>query len=343
MTSQLVAAFRSPSHNRPWQHDLAHAIRSPNALCALLDLNPQQFPQPNSATFPLRVPPSYLARINKGDPQDPLLRQILPQSAEDTITTGFVTDPVGDLPAKVAPGTIHKYQGRLLIMPTSVCPIHCRYCFRRHFVHERFHLPTTLRYLAANPAIHEVIVSGGDPLSLSNQRLATLLNSLTTIPHLKRLRIHTRMPIVLPQRIDDGLLTILARLTTAKIMVLHSNHRNELNSEVQQVCAQLARANVTLLNQSVLLRGVNDTIAAQRDLAEALCEMGVIPYYLHLLDPVQGAQHFNVTDTAAVTIIDGLRVQLPGYLVPRLVRELAGAPSKITPLPGNECVEESLI
>ena len=312
-----------------WQRALAGALRSREELCALLDLDPSAWPQPAGAGFPLRVPRSYVARMTPGDETDPLLLQVIPQRAEEVTTAGYQLDPVGDRAACVAPGVLHKYHGRVLLLATGVCPIHCRYCFSRHFAHERLDERAMLSYLAAHTDIREVVLSGGDPLSLSDARLATLVARLETIPHLCRLRIHTRMPIVLPERVDESLLGWLARGRLAKVMVLHVNHANELNSPaLQRACALIRQTGVTLLNQSVLLHTINDRADTLIGLSEGLFQLGITPYYLHLLDPVQGAAHFAVPVASALAIMDTLRTHLPGYLVPHLVQEIAGAPAK---------------
>ncbi len=317
--------------NPVWQQELAGAVRQSDTLCTLLDLDPGQFPVPPGVDrFPLRVPRGYIARMTPGDPCDPLLLQVLPRPAEAVVSAGYMLDPVGDQKARVAAGVLHKYHDRLLLMPTGVCPIHCRYCFRRHFPHERFDWHSALTYLATHGEIQEVILSGGDPLLLSDARLVDLLKRLETIPHLRRLRIHTRVPVVLPERVNDTLCSLLGRSKLSVIMVLHSNHANEWNDPVRYACTRLAHVGVVLFNQSVLLCGINDRAEILIALSEALFKAKVIPYYLHLFDPVQGAAHFAVPVVAAVPMMDALRTYLPGYLVPRLVRECVGAPSKMT-------------
>jgi len=317
--------------SRPWQRELAGAIRTAEALCALLDLDSTQFPMPQTGkNFPLRVPRGYVARIVSGDPNDPLLLQVLPSCAEDVTSPGYGNDPVGDLDARVAPGVLHKYHGRVLLIATGACPIHCRYCFRRYFPHEHLDWDAAMAYLTAHPDIQEVVLSGGDPLSLPDRQLAALNERLATIPHLRRLRIHTRMPVVLPERVDDALIAWLTQGRLRKVMVLHINHPHELDEKVRGACTALIRAGVVLLNQSVLLRNINDRVEILATLSEALFEAGVTPYYLHLLDAVQGAAHFSVSATFAMGLMEELRIRLPGYLVPRLVQESAGALAKVT-------------
>ena len=320
----------------PWRKALSHAVRDPAELLELLALPRELLPAARlaAAQFPLRVPRGYVARMEKGNPADPLLRQVLPLGEELLSTEGFSADPVGDLAAMATSGLLHKYTGRVLLITTPACGIHCRYCFRRHFPYSEARAATddwqaALEYIAADTSIHEVILSGGDPLSLSDQRLARLVDRLAAIPHLKRLRLHTRQVIVLPERVDATLLDWLANTRLQTVIVVHANHANEINDEVAAALQRLHARNISLLNQAVLLRGVNDDVNVLAALSERLFESRVLPYYLHQLDRVQGAQHFEVSDTRAMKLIQELRVHLPGYLVPRLVREKAGKSSKI--------------
>lgn len=316
-----------------WQRELAQAIRDPAELLRELALDPALLPTAWATQFPLRVPRGFVAKMRKGDPNDPLLRQIWPLAAELLATLGFVSDPVGDQAAQAAPGVLHKYQGRALLIVTGACGVHCRYCFRREFPYAEAQTDLndwrpTLDYLARDPSIREVILSGGDPLSLSNQRLAVLLTGLERISHLARLRIHSRLPIVLPERIDDGLLGLLAATRLQPVMVVHANHPREIDAPVRTALQRLREIHVTLLNQSVLLRGVNDEAGVLVELSEALFAAGVLPYYLHLLDRVRGAAHYEVNETEASVIMNTLRERLPGYLLPRLVREQPGQLAK---------------
>ncbi len=319
-----------------WQKALSEAIRDPAELLQKLNLCPSLLPAARraAALFPLRVPHSYLERIEKANPRDPLLLQILPLHAELSKTTaGFSTDPVGDLDANPVPGLIHKYQGRVLLITTGACAIHCRYCFRRHFPYGEDsstprHQQQIIDYIQADKSIEEVILSGGDPLSLSNARLQVLGDALSTIPHLKRLRIHTRLPLILPERINTGFLTWLQSLRLQAIMVIHCNHAQEINPMIHQTLRKLAGTGLTLLNQTVLLRGINDNIDELKALSERLFDAGVLPYYLHQLDRVSGAQHFEVPDEEAKTLAQALSHKLPGYLVPKLVREASGQAAK---------------
>ncbi|MGD8483640.1 MAG: EF-P beta-lysylation protein EpmB [Thioalkalispiraceae bacterium] len=322
-----------------WQKSLAEAIRDPAELLQRLDLPQSLLPAARQAArlFPLRVPRSYLARMKKADLNDPLLRQVLPLQAElDPQPLEYSEDPVGDLQAMPVPGLLHKYQGRVLLVTTGACGIHCRYCFRRHYPYPEAQArpgewEAALRYIRDDQSIEEVILSGGDPLSLSNDRLALLLSELAGIAHIKRLRIHTRQPVVLPERIDEGLLALLAGSPLQMIMVIHCNHAQEIDGQVEAQLARVAASGCTLLNQAVLLKGVNDDLAALKQLSETLFQVGVIPYYLHQLDKVRGGAHFAVSKARALQLEQAMRDSLPGYLVPKLVQEQAGEAAK-TPL-----------
>ena len=283
--------------------------------------------------FPLRVPRRFVDRMQAGNADDPLLLQILPTTEELRDVTGYSTDPVGDIDSSITPGVLHKYTGRALLIVTGACAIHCRYCFRRNYPYasgslSRGDFQTAIDTLASDPTIEEIILSGGDPLTLSNDKLATLLDALIKIPHIKRVRIHTRIPVVLPERINAQLLDLLARCPRPIIMVIHCNHAQEIDDSVATAVAALSDIGATMLNQSVLLRGVNDSADVLSDLSERLFDIGVLPYYLHQLDPVAGAAHFNVEDARAIELITAVADRLPGYLVPRLVREIPGESAK---------------
>lgn len=319
-----------------WQRDWQAAITDPATLIQQLGLDPELLSGANAAAseFALRVPPSYLQRIRPGDPDDPLLRQVLPLGTETTLTPGFDNDPVGDFACLHDGGVIHKYQGRALLIATGACAINCRYCFRRHFPYADANASTqqwrqALAYLRADTSIHEVILSGGDPLSLNDRRLAELAQALDDIAHLRRIRIHSRLPVVLPSRIDSALLEWLAKSRLQAVMVVHANHANELSDEVAQAMQALSQQGIRLYNQAVLLAGVNDTTEALINLSERAFALGIQPYYLHLLDRVQGAAHFAVDQPTASALMRELATQLPGYLLPRLVKEIAGAPWKV--------------
>jgi len=318
-----------------WKNALANAVREPGELLALLGLSGELLPAARVAakTFPLRVPRSYLARMEKGNPNDPLLRQVLPLSAELEAVPGFSADPVGDRLASASPGVLHKYHGRILLTTTGACAIHCRYCFRRHFPYSeenpgRNDWQAVLEYLQANPEVDELILSGGDPLMLDTPQLQRLTERLRKLPQLKRLRLHSRLPVVLPERVDTSLIEWIHSLPWQVIIVIHANHANELEGEVSDALKRLGEAGITLLNQSVLLRDVNDNVEGLARLSERLFTYGVMPYYLHLLDRVAGAAHFEVTEKEAIKLHNTLRRRLPGYLVPRLVREIEGQPHK---------------
>ena len=321
-----------------WRRLWREAIRDPRALLARLDLDSLAARLSDSAArqFPLRVPEGFVARMRKGDPADPLLRQVLPIDDEDLPAPGFSLDAVGDLASRGARGVLHKYQGRALLVATGSCAIHCRYCFRRHFPYGEETAAAddwqdAIDYLRRDTSITEVLLSGGDPLSLATDKLRSFTDALAGLGHVRRLRLHTRLPVVLPERIDDRTLSWLASLPWPVAMVIHANHGNEIDASVAAACARLRQAGVTLLNQAVLLRGVNDSAEALADLSERLFDIGVLPYYLHQLDRVAGVQHFEVSDRRARDLNRQLIARLPGYLVPRLVRETAGATSK-TPL-----------
>ena len=319
-----------------WQRELARAITDPAELLAVLGLGMEDLPAAQAAArlFGLRVPRGFVARMRPQDPRDPLLRQVLPLGDECLATEGFNQDPVGDRAAMVAPGVLHKYSGRVLLTVTGACAVHCRYCFRRHFPYHDANPSVNRRrealdYIAADDSIDEVILSGGDPLVLSDRRLAAFAEGLAEIPHVKRLRLHTRLPIVVPERVNEELLAWLGATRLAPIMVVHANHANEIDAAVRAGLARLKKGGVILLNQSVLLRGVNDNVDTLCALHKTLFDAGVLPYYLHLLDRVQGAAHFEVDEGTARRLHAALNARLPGYLVPRLVREVPGMPGKM--------------
>lgn len=312
---------------------MREAFRDVEALLAHLGLSRADVGISADSAFPVLVPRSFVERMRHGDPSDPLLLQVLPLAAEDQASSGFVADPVGDLARVRGPGLIHKYAHRVLLITTGSCAVHCRYCFRRHFPYAeehaaRDHWREAVARIAADRSIHEVILSGGDPLSLSTAKLRELSDLLRTIPHLRRIRIHTRWPIVLPQRVDDELLDWLRGLPWSGVVVVHANHAQEIDTEVAGAVQRLRQTGVTVLNQSVLLRGINNDADALCALSERLGEVGIMPYYLHLLDRVAGAAHFQVDLREARRLLRSMRARLPGFLVPRLAREDAGRASK---------------
>jgi EF-P beta-lysylation protein EpmB len=321
-----------------WQRELSRAITRPEDLIDALGLDPALLEGARAANeaFALRVTPGYLARMKRGDRNDPLLRQVLPLIAETEQYDGYVSDPLAERDYTLAPGLLQKYSGRALLITTQACAIHCRYCFRREFPYDEqqeeqgaARWTAALAAIAADDSIEEMILSGGDPLSLSDARLVQLTNAIQAIPHVRRLRVHTRQPVVLPCRVDDGLIGWLRSLHLPTVFVLHINHANEIDDDVRAACARLRSAGITLLNQSVLLRGVNDDVDTLANLSRALFDAGITPYYLHLPDRVRGTAHFDVAEARARELVAGLTARLSGYLVPRLVREVPGAASKV--------------
>jgi EF-P beta-lysylation protein EpmB len=333
----MITAIAQPTqpHILPdWRQSLRDAVTDPRELLALVGLPHLAGRLPSGdAGFPLKVPRGFVARMRHGDPDDPLLRQVLPQLAECDEAPGFGADAVGDLDAVAGHGVLHKYEGRALLIAAGSCAVNCRYCFRRHFPYaEELAAAHAWREavdcLAADPSIREVILSGGDPLVLSTQKLTNLTDMLGGLDHVIRLRIHSRLPVVLPERVDAELCAWLAGLPLQRVVVIHANHPDELDASVGAACARLRAAGATVLNQSVLLRGVNDDAGVLAGLSERLFAMGVLPYYLHQLDRVRGTAHFEVADARARDLLEALRDRLPGYLVPRLVREVPGELAK---------------
>jgi EF-P beta-lysylation protein EpmB len=321
-----------------WQQALSSAITDPEELINLLELD-YAFLEPAkkaTALFPLKIPRAFLSRIKKGNPYDPLLLQFLPLGLELEDHSGFTKDPLNELAVNPEKGLLHKYRGRVLLTLTSVCGVNCRFCFRRHFPYEDNNPGTTgwektLEYIAKDKSISEVILSGGDPLVASDNLLNQFSKKLALIPHIKRLRIHSRMPIVLPERICDEFLQWIKESPLKIILVTHSNHPNEINEDVKMAMQKLQEAKVTLLNQSVLLKKINDDAKTLIHLSEALFEAGILPYYLHVLDKVQGSAHFDMAREKAFTLHQEMSACLPGFLVPKLVCEQPGAQAK-TPI-----------
>jgi L-lysine 2,3-aminomutase len=322
-----------------WLQQLADVVTCPQELLSLLQLEGHLLLHSELGLrqpFPLRVPRAFIARMRIGDPHDPLLRQVLITAQEQLFPPEFSVDPLQEQQAVVVPGLLHKYPNRVLMVVKGGCAIHCRYCFRRHFPYQdhpsgRQAWQQALAYITKQPTVDEVIWSGGDPLMAKDQTLDWLLTQLEAIPQLQRLRIHTRLPIVIPSRITEALCRRLATSRFQILLVTHVNHANEIDAEVATHLEKLRVAGVTLLNQAVLLRGVNDSVSALLALSLALFKAGVLPYYLHQLDKVQGAAHFLVSDETAFSLWQGVLQQTSGYLVPRLVQEVSGALSK-TPL-----------
>lgn len=335
----MIHGTATPVESVGWQAQLAGSITSLPLLLQRLELDPAllELGLAASRDFPLRVPEHYLSLMRKGDPHDPLLRQVLPIASELEEQPGFLLDPLAEQHSNARPGIIHKYHGRLLLIVSGGCAVNCRYCFRRHFAYDDNNLSSSewdqaLDYVRQDQSIREVIYSGGDPLAASDKRLHWLTRQIAAIPHVRRLRVHTRLPVVIPQRVTDELIEALAGTRLPLTLVLHCNHANELSAELQQACTRLRRAGINVLNQAVLLRGVNEQLQDQLDLCEGLGDLGIQPYYLHQLDPVQGAAHFQVSDAQATALHGQMLARLPGYLVPRLVREVPERPGK-TPIP----------
>lgn len=322
-------------HTEDWQRQLSSVVSSVDELWQLLELPVEALPGAHLAAsqFPLRVPRAFVARMRKGDLHDPLLRQVLPLGNELAPLAGFVADPLAERSSNPHQGLLHKYASRVLVIAGSACAVHCRYCFRRHFPYQDNQLTqaqfdAVVAYIADHPEVNEVILSGGDPLVTSNGRLQRWIEGLEALPQLKRLRLHTRTPVVIPERIDNGLLGLLRQTRLRTIVVVHCNHAQEIDSSFAEAMACLREVSATVLNQAVLLKGVNDSIEAQVALSETLFEAGVLPYYLHLLDQVAGGHAFQIDDADAFAIYRGMAARLPGFLLPRLTREVPGAPAK---------------
>ncbi len=329
------SAAGSPPHE-PWKRELAFAIRDPFELCRLLDL-PRRVAEESveaAGSFPLLVPRGFAARMTKGDPADPLLRQVLPTSREREVVEGFTADPLAERSSLAAAGLVRKYAGRALVLATGGCAVNCRYCFRREFPYAesgatRQGVVAAVDEIAASDDLHEVILSGGDPLLLDDDLLSELVGRLEDIPHVRRLRIHTRLPVVLPERVTERLVERLSESRLRSVVVIHANHAAELDRSVAEAMSRLAASGAILLNQAVLLAGVNDRFETLRDLSDRLLDLGVVPYYLHLLDRVVGAASFEVPESRAVALHRRMRDELPGYAVPRLAREVPGEPAKV--------------
>lgn len=319
-----------------WQTLLKEVITDPAKLLDQLELNPDLLPaaQRTAKLFPLRVPMGFVARMQKGNPADPLLHQVLPLAAEEAIASGFSHDPLQEQAVNPLPGLLHKYHGRVLLTVTGACAINCRYCFRRHFPYTEnisggSAWQNILAYIKADSSISEVIFSGGDPLLANDHYLEQCTHDLAHITHVKILRIHSRLPIILPERITPEFLNGFTATRLQPVLVTHSNHANELDDSVKHAIEKLRQRNISVLNQTVLLKGVNDNLEALVNLSQRLFECGILPYYLHRLDKVQGAAHFSVDAAKAKKLLIALRERLPGYLVPKYVYEQAGEKSKL--------------
>lgn len=325
-----------------WQSQLSDLITDPFELLDQLDISSEQLLSGAilaSDTFKLRVPRAFVNKMQKADPFDPLLLQVLPHHLELEDHPEFVTDPLGEEEANQLPGVLHKYQSRFLLTLTGACAVHCRYCFRRHFPYQENlpknnDWPQIQNYIQQHPLINEVILSGGDPLTLTNHKLKIWIERLESLPQVKILRIHSRVPIVIPNRLDEELLSLLENSRLRIIMVVHSNHAAELDDFTCSQLHKLSLRNVTVFNQAVLLKGVNDSAQTLIELSQRLFDARVMPYYLHVLDKVKGAQHFDLESSKVDSLYKEVLAGLPGYLVPKLVREIAGEKNK-TPLFGK--------
>lgn len=332
----MIQEFEQKTAKNAWQQALGRMITNPQELLELLDLSAEQLGLSQAAAkqFSCRVPREFVAKMQSSDPFDPLLLQVLPSAKEMLAMPGYTADPLGECSVNPVQGLLHKYHGRVLLTVATSCAINCRYCFRRHFPYEDNNPGTkgwsdAIQYVANDTSISEIIFSGGDPLMLKDHQLSELANQFSKIPHVKRLRIHTRLPVVIPARINDELCEWLNELPLQKVMVVHCNHPNEIDDEFGAAMQQLRSTDVTLLNQSVLLKNVNDDAKTLCDLSEKLFKFSVLPYYIHLLDKVSGAAHFDVSKNEAVALIQTVRENLSGFLVPELVTEISGVGSKV--------------
>lgn len=338
--SQIITQIDPKLHlcdENSWQKDLSQVITDPKKLLSLLDIEPLEYLQHFKAKqlFPVRVPLPFIKRMKKGDFNDPLLKQVMPLSSEFVVSEGFMTDPLEEHDT-VAEGLLHKYKNRVLMIVRAGCAVNCRYCFRRHFPYQdnspnKQRWQQALTYINNHEEISEVIFSGGDPLMAKDDYLAWLVKQIEAIPHVKRLRIHTRLPVVIPNRITKELVNLLSQTRLKATMVFHINHTNEIDDDFAKALEPLREARIPLFNQSVLLNGVNDDSDILIELSEKMFDIGITPYYLHLFDPVQGAAHFDVSEKKAITIVNEMLANLPGFLMPKLVREIAGQTNK-TPI-----------
>ena len=329
----------SVSPRADWLYELKKSYTRPEDLLSALQLDDSAYADDIKARqlFSMRVPRPFVQQMNIGDPNDPLLRQVLPLVDEFRVEPGFHKDPL-DEQSSPANGLLHKYHGRVLLILQGGCAVNCRYCFRRHFPYDELtisqrQIDDTLDYIKQNPEVNEVILSGGDPLMAKDERLHKLVQELEALPQLTRLRIHSRLPVVIPSRLTDGLLTSLTQSRLQVVLVIHANHANEISNDLSAALKKWHNAGIHVLNQSVLLKGVNDSSDALCRLSETLFRANVLPYYLHQLDKVEGASHFEVSDDKAQQLWLDMTQQLPGFLVPKLVREQARKPSKTAIMP----------
>jgi len=338
--SPIIPRSEQLIHSISWQSELSGAINDLDSLLQYTGNKASDIEGLDTGhlSFPLRVPHPYASRIEQGNPHDPLLRQVLPLAAENHRVPGYISDPLDEASSNITPGIIHKYHGRVLLILTGACAINCRYCFRREFPYAENQnsmgeWQQALDYIRQDSSISEVIFSGGDPLLNSDKKLQQLTRSIADIEHVKRLRIHTRLPVVIPQRVTDEMLNWLTETRLQPVVVIHTNHAAEIDNQVTQALIRLRDKGITLLNQAVLLKGINDNVDTLKQLSERLFQAGVLPYYLHLLDKIQGAAHFDSDESSAQRLLGQLSAHLPGYLMPKLVREIAGEASKTLLLP----------
>ncbi len=337
---QIITQIEEDLHlcdEKSWQKDLRTVITDPKKLLQSLDIDPQAYLEHFSARklFAVRVPLPFIDRMEKGNFDDPLLKQVMPLSSEFTLTDNYSTDPLGEHDT-VAQGLLHKYKNRVLMIVKSACAVNCRYCFRRHFPYQdnspnKAKWQEALDYIAKHNEITEVIFSGGDPLMANDDHLQWLVNQIEDIAHIKRLRIHTRLPVVIPNRVTEQLVNLLQTTKLKPTIVFHINHPNEINEDFSSAIELFREAKIPLFNQSVLLKGINDEAKTLVKLSEDLFDNGIQPYYLHLLDAVQGAAHFDISEQNAVKIAQEMMANLPGYLMPKLVREISNEANK-TPI-----------
>jgi EF-P beta-lysylation protein EpmB len=332
----MIARSMRQIQQQDWISDMRQAYVDPLLLLEDLGLTSADVDlDPTTSKFPFRVPRPFVSRMSPSDPLDPLLLQVLPRGSESIEIPGYGVDPVGDLNSRVTPSLLQKYRGRALLVMSGGCAINCRYCFRRHFPYAEAvgaaQVERAIAEIRRDDSLSEIILSGGDPLLLKDDHVAEIIVKLAAIPHLRRLRVHTRLPVTIPARITDPLLRALTATRLTPVMVLHINHPNEIDVELAAALTRCKDAGIQLLNQSVLLREINDDADTLTTLSEELFAASVLPYYVHLLDPVAGAAHFDVSESAAQSIATALRERLPGYLVPRFVREISGENAK-TPI-----------
>lgn len=338
--TQIITQNAEQLHSyqqKSWQKELANVVTNPELLLSLLDISPEKYLQHFNARqlFPVRVPYPFIQKMEKGNFNDPLLQQVMPLSDEFMIENGYLTDPLAEHDT-VAEGLLHKYKHRVLMIVKAGCAVNCRYCFRRHFPYadnspNKLRWQNALSYIAQHSEINEVIFSGGDPLMASDTHLHWLINQIASIKHVTRIRIHSRLPVVIPQRITKELVSMLSTSRLKPTMVFHINHANEIDNDFIKAIEPLRIARIPLFNQSVLLKNINDDVDVLTKLSEQLFDHGIQPYYLHLLDKVQGAAHFDVNEKVAMKIYKQLMATLPGFLVPKMVREIAGEANK-TPI-----------